>query len=74
MLTMALLNGMLALAILARKQLLDLLERACHLGPLTKVILPIYKHYLVGKETRKPLGKAMRAGTPICGSMKTLFL
>jgi hypothetical protein len=29
---------------------------------------------LVGKETRKPLGKAMRAGTPICGSMKTLFL
>jgi len=42
--------------------------------PLTKAILPIYKHYLVGKETRKPLGKAMRAGTPICGSMKTLFL
>ena len=37
------------------------LVRAGLLGSLAKVKLPIYEHYLVGKATRLPFGKAKKA-------------
>ena len=41
------------------------LARESLLGPLTKVSLPTYEHYLVGKAIRKPFGKAKRTSIPL---------
>ena len=41
------------------------LVRECLLGQLTKISLPTCEHYLSGKSTRKPFGKAKRASSPI---------